>query len=56
MCQPSRCPPKGVDTRRYASKDAGPKGGGFGAVPHRLKEGKSASEDATIYKSMETFP
>ena len=40
-------PPKGVDTRRCASKDAGPKGGGgFGAVPHELEEGKSASEDA----------
>ena len=24
MCQPSRCFPKGVDTRRCASKDAGP--------------------------------
>ena len=24
----------------------GPKGGGFGAVPHRLEEGKSASEYA----------
>ena len=29
-----------------ASKDAGPKGMGLGAVPHRLEEGKSASEDA----------
>ena len=36
MCQPSRCSPKGggVDTRRCASKNAGPKGGGgFGGGP-----------------------
>ena len=47
MCQPSRCSPKGVDTRRCASKDAGPQRGvDLGAVPHRLEEGKSASEDA----------
>ena len=24
----------------------GPKGGGFGAVPHQLEKGKSVSEDA----------
>ena len=47
MCQPFRCSPKGVDTRRCASKDAGPQRGvDLGAVPHRLEEGKSASEDA----------
>ena len=35
------------DMRRCASKDVGPQRGGFGgAVPHRLEEGKSASEDA----------
>ena len=34
---------KGVDTRRCASKDAGPRRGvDLGAVPHRLEEGKSA--------------
>ncbi|KAG7024023.1 hypothetical protein SDJN02_15052, partial [Cucurbita argyrosperma subsp. argyrosperma] len=36
-------PRRGVDTRRCASKDAGPR---RGVVPHRLEEGKSASEDA----------
>ena len=41
MCQPSRCSPKGVNSRRCASKDAGP----LGAVPHRLEEGKSVIED-----------
>ena len=47
MCQPSCCSPKGVDTKRCASKDAGPQRGvDLGAVPHRLEEGKSASEDA----------
>ena len=30
MCEPSRCSPKGVDMRQCASKDVGPKGGGFG--------------------------
>ena len=45
MCQPSRCSPKGVDTRQCASKDAGPQRGvDLGAV--RLEEGKSASENA----------
>ena len=40
-------PEGGVDTRRCASKDAGPQRGVFlGAVPHRLEEGNSASEDA----------
>ena len=35
---------RGVDTRRCASKDAGPQRGvDLGAVPHRLEEGKSAS-------------
>ena len=36
------------DTGRCASKDAGPQRGrvDLGAVPHRLKEGKSTSEDA----------
>ena len=38
---------RGVDTRRCASKDAGlQRGVDLGAVPHRLEEGKSASEDA----------
>ena len=47
MCQPSRCSPKGVDTRRCASKDVGPQTrANLGAVPHRWKEGNSASEDA----------
>ena len=47
MCQPSRCSPKGVDTRRCASKDAGPQRElDLGVVPHRLEEGKSVSEDA----------
>ena len=36
-------PQRGIDTRRCASKDAGPQ---RGAVSHRLEEGKSASEDA----------
>ena len=46
MCQPSRSSPKGVDTRRCASKDVGPQREvDLGAVPHRLEEGKSASED-----------
>ena len=35
----------GVDTRRCASKDASPKGGGLG-VPHQLEKGTSASENA----------
>ena len=48
MYQLSHCSPKGVDTRWYANKDAGLKRGGFGAVPHRLEEGKSASEDAGL--------
>ena len=40
-------PRRGVDTRRCASKDAGPQRGvDLGAVPHRLEEGKSVSEDA----------
>ena len=40
-------PRRGIDTRRCASKDAGSqKGMDLGAVPHRLEEGKSASEDA----------
>ena len=40
-------PRRGVDTTRCASKDAGSqKGMDLGAVPHRLEEGKSASEDA----------
>ena len=40
-------PQRGVDTRRCASKDAGPKGGvDLGAVPHRLDKGMSDSEDA----------
>ena len=40
-------PRRGVDTRRYANKDAGPRRGvNLVAVPHRVKEGKSASEDA----------
>ena len=39
-------PRKGVDTRRCASKDARPQRGGFGVVPHRLKERKSVNEDA----------
>ena len=49
MCQPSRCSPKEVDTRRCTSKDAGPQRGvDLGVVPHRLKEGKSANEDAGL--------
>ena len=43
MCQPSLCSPKGVDTRRCASKDAGPsKGVDLVAVLHRSKEGVPA--------------
>ena len=38
MCQPSRCYPKGVDTKRCASKDAGPEGGGFGGGPTSIGE------------------
>ena len=46
MCQPSRCSPKGVDTRQCASKDAGPQRRmDLVAIPHRLKKGTSASED-----------
>ena len=41
------CPRKGVDTRRCASKDTVPQiGVDLGAVPHRLEERKSASENA----------
>ena len=41
--------PKGVDKRRCASKDAwAPKGGRFGAVAHRLEEGKSVSENVGL--------
>ena len=40
-------PRRGVDTRQCASKDAGSRRGvDLGVVPHRLEEGKSASEDA----------
>ena len=40
-------PRRRVDTRRCASKDAGPQRGvDLGVVPHRLEEGKSANEDA----------
>ena len=40
-------PRRGVDTRRCASKNVGPQREvDLGAVPHRLEEGKSASEDA----------
>ena len=54
MCQPSRCSPKGVDTRRCASKDAGhQRGVDLGAVPHRLEEGKSACEDAGLRKGVD---
>ena len=39
-------PRRGVDMRRCASKNAGPQRGvNLGVVPHRLEEGKSASED-----------
>ena len=31
-------PQRGVDTRRCASKDAGPKGGGFGGGPTSIEE------------------
>ena len=47
MCQPSHCSSKGVDTRRWASKDTGSRRGvDLMAVPHRLEEGKSANENA----------
>ena len=47
MCQSSRCSPKGVDTKRCASKDTGPKREvDLGVVPHRLEERKSAIKDA----------
>ena len=40
-------PRRGVDTRRCIIKDVGPQRGvDLGAVPHRLEERKSASEDA----------
>ena len=40
-------PRRRVDTRRCANKDAGSQRGvDLGAVLHRLKEGKSANEDA----------
>ena len=53
MYQPSRCSPKGVDTRRCASKDAGSQRVvDLGAVPYRLEEEKS---EITIYKGVETF-
>ena len=46
---PSRCSPKGVDTRRCTSKDARPQRGvDLGVVPHRLEEEKSVSEDAGL--------
>ena len=39
MCQPSRCSPKGVDTRWCVSKDAGPQRGvDLVEVPHRIGE------------------
>ena len=47
MCQLSHCSPKGVDMRRCANKDAGPRTGvDLVAVPHRLEKGTSASKDA----------
>ena len=52
MCQPSRCSPKGIDTRWCASKDADPKGGGFGGSqpsrcsPKRIDTRWCASKDA----------
>ena len=46
MCPSSCFSPKGVDTRRCASKDAGPQRGvDLGAIPYRLEEGKSVSDD-----------
>ena len=40
-------PRRGVDTRRFASKDVGPRRGVYlVAVPHRLEKGTSASKDA----------
>ena len=53
MYQFSRCSPKVVDTRRCATKDAGPKGGGFGEVPHQLEKGTSASKDARPQRAVD---
>ena len=47
-------PRRGVDTRQCASKDTGPQSEvDLGAVPHRLEEGKSASEDARSRKGVD---
>ena len=47
MCQPSRYSPKGVDTRRCASKDAGlQRRVNLVAVPHQLEKGTSVIENA----------
>ena len=67
MCQRGGCSPKEVDTRRCASKDAGPEGGrhevvcqqrrwsrrgvDLVGVPHRL-----GGERNTLYKGVETSP
>ena len=42
---------EGVDTRRCASKDAGPQRMvDLGVVPHRLEEEKSVSEDVGLQR------
>ena len=47
MYQPSRCSPKGVDTRWCASKNAeSQREVGLVAVPHGSEKGMSANEDA----------
>ena len=39
MCQRGGCSPKGVDTKRNVSKNAGPRGGGgFGEGPTSIGE------------------
>ena len=64
--------PKGVDTRRCANKDAGPKGGGFGEGPTLNGERNECQglergwivrshigwggELNTLYKGVETSP
>ena len=37
---------EGVDTRRCANKDTGPKGVDLAGVPHRLEKETNASENA----------
>ena len=46
-------PRRGVDTRRFASKDAGPQRYVDWEVPYRLEKGMSASEDIGLRREVD---